>query len=52
MSCSSKSKILFLRGKKYADIKSTPLEIEIHGKVNSQTVDVGKAVHDFIGMSP
>ncbi|MDR1493851.1 MAG: carboxypeptidase-like regulatory domain-containing protein [Planctomycetaceae bacterium] len=38
--------------KKYADIKSTPLEIEIHGKENSQMVDVGKAVHDFIGMSP
>jgi hypothetical protein len=38
--------------KKYTDMLSTPLEIEIDSKENLQSVEIGKAVHDFIGVSP
>ncbi|MDR2706826.1 MAG: carboxypeptidase-like regulatory domain-containing protein [Planctomycetaceae bacterium] len=38
--------------KKYTDVLSTPLEIEIDSKENLQSVEIGKAVHDFIGVSP
>ncbi|MDR2115761.1 MAG: carboxypeptidase-like regulatory domain-containing protein [Planctomycetaceae bacterium] len=38
--------------KKYTDVLSTPLEIEIGNKENLQTVEIGKSVHDFIGVSP